>query len=155
MPGTEDSSTRTIVVGIDGSDASIAAARWAAEQARLTGFRLEIVSAWQGPGSWGTSWGTAIPIPTDYDPVADTQSMIDQAIASVAPEFPTVTIDSRAVEGHPAEVLVEASRHTELLVVSSRGHGEFTGMLLGSVSQHCAAHAHCPVVIVRDYDEHT
>ena len=81
--------------------------------------------------------------------------MIDQAIASVAPEFPTVTIDSRAVEGHPAEVLVEASRHTELLVVSSRGHGEFTGMLLGSVSQHCAAHAHCPVVIVRDYDEHT
>jgi len=60
-----------------------------------------------------------------------------------------VEIDTLVVEGHPAEVLVEASSHADLLVVASRGHGQFGGMLLGSVSQHCATHAHCPVVIVR------
>jgi nucleotide-binding universal stress UspA family protein len=154
VAGTEIDTTHTIVAGIDGSDASVAAARWAAQQASLTGSRLEVVSAWQGPGSWGISWASAIPIPTDYDPVGDTQSMVDEVIGSLGPDFPTVTIDGRVAEGHPAEVLVEASRHADLLVVGSRGHGEFTGMLIGSVSQHCAANAKCSVVIVREPDNH-
>jgi nucleotide-binding universal stress UspA family protein len=153
VPGTEIDTTPTVVAGIDGSDASVAAARWAARQASITGSRLEVVSAWQGPGSWGISWGTAIPIPTDWDPVADTQSMVDEVIGSLVPDFPTVTIESRVAEGHPAEVLVEASRHADLLVVGSRGHGEFAGMLIGSVSQHCAAHAKCSVVIVRERED--
>lgn len=62
----------------------------------------------------------------------------------------SVTIRARIVEGHAAEALVEASRHADLLVVGSRGHGEFSGMLLGSVSQHVATHATSPVVIYRD-----
>jgi nucleotide-binding universal stress UspA family protein len=53
-------------------------------------------------------------------------------------------------EGHPAPLLVEASRGAALLVVGSRGHGEFAGMLLGSVSEHCVSNAHSPVVVVRD-----
>jgi nucleotide-binding universal stress UspA family protein len=67
-----------------------------------------------------------------------------------AERFPSLTIRARTVEGHAAEVLVEASRHADLLVVGSRGHGAFSGMLIGSVSQHCAAHADSPVVVYRD-----
>ncbi len=149
MPGTENGSTHTIVVGVDGSDSSIAAARWACEQAQVTGSHLEVVAAWR----WPFSWGAPIPIPTGFDPAADAQSMIDQITEPLAREFPTVTIGSRVVEGHPAEVLVEASRHADLLVVSSRGHGEFSGMLIGSVSQHCVSHAASPVVVYREPDQ--
>jgi len=56
------------------------------------------------------------------------------------------------VEGPPAPTLVEASHRADLLVVGSRGHGEFTGMLIGSVSNHCASHAHCSVVVHRPRD---
>ena len=57
-------------------------------------------------------------------------------------------IERRVVEGAPATVLVDESRQADLLVVGSRGHGGFAGLLLGSVSQQCAHHAACPVVIV-------
>jgi nucleotide-binding universal stress UspA family protein len=60
-----------------------------------------------------------------------------------------VKIERRVVEGPAASVLVDESRAADLLVVGSRGHGGFTGLLLGSVSQQCAQHAECPVVIVR------
>ena len=58
-------------------------------------------------------------------------------------------IEQRVVQGAPAAVLVEQSRDADLLIVGSRGHGGFTELLLGSVSQQCAHHAECPVVIVR------
>jgi nucleotide-binding universal stress UspA family protein len=54
------------------------------------------------------------------------------------------------VEGHPAPILVAASRGADLLVIGSRGHGEFVGMLLGSVGEHCSAASHCPVLIMRE-----
>jgi nucleotide-binding universal stress UspA family protein len=60
-----------------------------------------------------------------------------------------VRIERRVVEGKPAQVLLDQSRDSELLVVGSRGLGDFSGLLLGSVSQQCAQHAACPVVIVR------
>ena len=56
---------------------------------------------------------------------------------------------ARIVYGHPAVVLVDASRTADLLVVGNRGHGAFTGMLTGSVSMHCVNNANCPVVVVR------
>jgi nucleotide-binding universal stress UspA family protein len=52
-------------------------------------------------------------------------------------------------EGHPAQVLVEAARGADLLIVGSRGHGEFAAALMGSVSQHCVHHAPCPVLVIR------
>jgi len=58
-------------------------------------------------------------------------------------------MEIRVIDGHPAPVLVEASKGAELLVVGSRGHGEFVGMLIGSVSEYCAAHALCPVLVHR------
>lgn len=148
MPENDEEPSHLVVVGVDGSDASIEAVRWACEQARLTGSIVEVVTAWQ----WPMSWGPAVPLPSDYDPAADATSMVDQLIAPLAREFPTVTIRSRAVEGHAAAVLIEASHHADLLVVSSRGHGEFSGMLIGSVSQHCVSHAACPVLVYRTAD---
>ena len=63
---------------------------------------------------------------------------------------PKVQFRPVVVEGHPAPALVDASRGASLLVVGSRGHGEFAGMLLGSVSEHCVTKAHCPVLVLRD-----
>jgi nucleotide-binding universal stress UspA family protein len=136
---------RRIVAGIDGSASSLAALGWAADYAARSGARLEIVTAWD----WPSSLGWVAPIPGDYDPAADSQRVARDAEAKVHEHHPALATSAITVQGHPAPVLVEASRGAELLVVGSRGHGEFAGMLLGSVSQHCAAHAHCPVVVYR------
>ena len=65
----------------------------------------------------------------------------------------TVSVSRQVVRGHPANVLVEASRGADLLVVGSRGHGTVVGMLLGSVSHHCVLHAECPVVVTHTASE--
>jgi nucleotide-binding universal stress UspA family protein len=75
--------------------------------------------------------------------------MVDDIVVPVSARYPSVTVRTRAVEGHPADVLVEASRHADLLVVGSRGHGVLSGIVLGSVSQHCAVHATSPVLVHR------
>ncbi len=137
---------RTIVVGIDGSDTSLGALRWAMAEARRSGGRVEAVGAWQ----WPTGWGPVAPFPQDYDPAGDTTAMLEELVGPVATAVPDVPVGWRAVEGHPAEVLVAAARHADLLVVGNRGHGAFAGLVLGSVSQHCAAHAATPVVIYRE-----
>ncbi len=107
------------------------------------------MSAWQYP----TTWGSTIPLPDGYDPAADARAVADPVATALRAEFPTVDVTNRLVEGHPAEVLVDASRHAVLLVVGSRGHGAFAGMLLGSVSEHCVTHAHCPVLVYRCADD--
>ena len=137
---------RTIVVGVDGSDTSIAALSWAAELAAATGAAVEAVTTWE----WPMSLGPSLPLPAEYDPAGDARTLLQDIARAEADRHPSVPITTRVVEGHPAEALVEASRHADLLVVGSRGHGAFSGMLLGSVSQHCAAHAESPVVIYRE-----
>ena len=133
-----------IVVGVDGSDSSRKALRWAARQAELTAASLLVVSSW----SWPVVTGYPPP-PPDLDLERDAHLVLDDAVAAVLGERPSVPVEKRVVEGHPAAVLVAASAGADLLVVGSRGHGSFAGMLLGSVSNHCANHASCPVVIVR------
>src|SRR6478752_266297 len=68
--------------------------------------------------------------------------------ARVAGDAAGVDVVAKVVRGHAADALLDASRGADLLVVGSRGHGTFAGTLLGSVSQHCAQHARCPIVIV-------
>jgi nucleotide-binding universal stress UspA family protein len=70
-------------------------------------------------------------------------------VAPVRAAHPGLTIEETVAEGHAAPVLVEASKGADLLVVGSRGHGEFVGMLIGSVSEYCAGHAACPVLVHR------
>ncbi len=134
-----------IVVGHDGSVASLRALSWAAKQAVLTASTLEIVMTWE----WPMSYGWAVPVPTDFDPESDIQKVLDSAVAGVLSEHPGLRVESRLISGHPAPILVEASKDADLLVVGSRGHGEFVGMLIGSVSEYCATNAHCPVLIHR------
>lgn len=134
-----------IVAGVDGSPSSLDALSWAARQADLTGSTLEIVMTWE----WPESYGWAVPVPTDFDPEQDVRNALEGAVASVRATYPDLSIDPRVVSGHPAPILVEASKGADLLVVGSRGHGEFVGMLIGSVSEYCATNAHCPVVVHR------
>lgn len=145
MTAADASDTGRIVVGIDGSPSSLDALAWAARQADLTGSRLEIVMTWELPSSYG--W--AVPVPTDFNPEEDVRKALESAVEQVRTEHPDLTIDPRVVSGHPAPILVEASKGADLLVVGSRGHGEFVGMLIGSVSEHCATNGHCPVLVHR------
>ncbi|MEU3334921.1 universal stress protein [Streptomyces sp. NPDC006668] len=133
-----------IVVGVDGSEASRAALRWAARQAELTGAKLRPVQAWRLPATYG--------MPVDYsdaDFEKQARESLRRTVEETLGEHPGVPVDSQVVEGHPAAVLTEAAKGAELLVVGSHGHGAFTGMLLGSVSHHCVHHATCPVLVVR------
>lgn len=143
---SDDGDVHRIVVGVDGSDTSVSALQWAAGLASRIGASIEAVTSWQ----WPTGIGPVIPFPEGYDPAGDARTMLESIVQPVADSHRSVTLENRIVEGHPAEALVEASRHADLLVVGSRGHGAFSGMLLGSVSQHCATHAASPVVIYRD-----
>jgi nucleotide-binding universal stress UspA family protein len=134
-----------IIVGVDGSESSVAALEWAFRQAELTGSTLEVIATWE----WPTNYGWAFPFPSGYDPKLDVQKMLSDAVAPLLPTHADVPVQTTVVEGHPAPVLVAASKGADLLVVGSRGHGEFAGMLIGSVSEHCATNAHCPVLVLR------
>jgi nucleotide-binding universal stress UspA family protein len=138
-----------IVVGVDGSDPSKRALRWAANQAKLTGAKLKVVTSWEYPPTLG--W--APPYPSDFDPNEDARTALQETIEAVLGPEAALVGETEVTEGHPAFVLTEAARGAELLVVGSRGHGAFAGMVLGSVSEYCAAHAPCPVVVVRHSDD--
>jgi nucleotide-binding universal stress UspA family protein len=75
--------------------------------------------------------------------------VLDDAARTVHDLHPGIDLRTVALEGHPAPILVRASRGAELLVVGCRGHGEFLGMVLGSVSEHCVTNADCPVLVLR------
>ena len=134
---------RRIVVGVDGSQSSLAALRWAVRQAELTGAPLQIVSAWEWPVSY-SGWET--PLPPDY-PADEARRQLDRAVSAVLTPGDAIEVRRSVIEGHPAPVLEALSKTADLVVVGSHGHGEFVRMLLGSVSEHCVTHCHCPVVV--------
>lgn len=134
-----------IVVGVDGSEASQDALRWAARQADLTGASLQAVLVWRIP----TPYGAPFTMPTTFDYRGHARRALDDAIRNALGAQPSVAVSSAIVEGHPAPQLLKAAVDADLLVVGSRGHGAFTGMLVGSVSGYCVANARCPVVVVR------
>jgi nucleotide-binding universal stress UspA family protein len=138
-----------IVVGVDGSACSKAALKWAITQARLVGATVEAVGAWQDPAMYGGGMGWAA-LPYDGESLAvTTQKVLDQSIDEVRAQFEApVEISTRVMQGHPAQMLPEAAVGAQLLVVGSRGHGAFAGLLLGSVSQHCVQHMSGPVAVI-------
>lgn len=142
-----------IVVGLDGSAESLQALRWSLDEARHRQTTVLAVYVWQFPvaASWASPYLIAGPSEL---PEIDADELRRQAkarlagfVAQVDPAG--VQVEQKVVEGHPAEELSIVAKDAELLVVGSRGHGGFSGLLLGSVSQACLHHAHCPVVIVR------
>lgn len=140
-----------IVVGVDHSEGAKAALRFALGEAELRQTSLRVVHAWQ------LGYVAASFIPGSYPELGDeldglrdaAEATLEATLHEIVPTPGAVEIERRVVEGAPSAVLVDESRDAELLVVGSRGLGGFSGLLLGSVSQQCAHHAACPVVIVR------
>jgi nucleotide-binding universal stress UspA family protein len=132
-----------IAVGVDGSPASLDALRWTIGQAKMTGADIDAITAWQTPSEYGMEG-----VGADLDWADLAQQTLDTALAEVGNQD-AVEIHGVVRQGHPTQVLVQASAGAELLVVGSRGRGGFAGLLLGSVSEHVSAHARCPVLVVR------
>lgn len=140
-----------IVVGIDGSASSRAALRWAAREAALRGVPLHVVAVWHIP--WAAYAGVPLPDSLPDDLRGSARDALARELDALGDLSKGVEVVPTVVEGDAAQVLVEAARGAELLVVGSRGLGGFRGLMLGSVSHHCAQQASCPVVIVRATDE--
>jgi nucleotide-binding universal stress UspA family protein len=141
---------KLIVVGVDGSDSSRAALHWAYDEATHHGATLSVVSTWHPPAMPMTPPYGSLPPEGYFDqPKQEALDLLDKLIAALEARKPAVDVRTVISEGNPAEVLIERSKEADLMVVGSRGHGGFKGMLLGSVSQHLVAHAECPVVVVR------
>lgn len=138
----------SIVVGVDGSEGSKVALRWALVEARLRQTSVEAVSAWSFPSARMYAWAP----PFDQETLDSFRAMAEQVLAEtvseVAGESAGVEIKRTAIEGSAGSVLVERAKGAELLVVGSRGLGGFKELLLGSIGHQCAHHAPCPVVIV-------
>ena len=139
-----------IVVGVDSSEGAKAALRFALEEAKLRQATLRVVHAWQFGHVGVTGIEGFSPVAgADLSDLRHTAAIaLDAVMYEVAPHSDEVVIERHVSEGAPATVLVDESRQADLLVVGSRGHGGFAGLLLGSVSQQCAQHAACPVVVV-------
>lgn len=139
----------TIVVGVDGSEASAAALRWALEEARRRGTTLRLVHAWHRPLEAAPM---AAPMWLDGEVFESLRTaaaeLLDRMVAEAGDAATGVELERIVVEAGAARALLAAADGADLLVVGSRGHGGFLGLLLGSVSQQCAHHAPCPVVIV-------
>lgn len=137
-----------IVVGVDGSETSLAACRWAAAEASLRGHPLELVYGYIGPS-------LAMPLmtpPYDWLPEAlqrEGDELVAQAVAVAQARAPGVPVTGRVAAGAPGRLLVELSQTAHLVVVGHRGHGGFASLLLGSVASTVVAHAHTPVIVVR------
>jgi nucleotide-binding universal stress UspA family protein len=148
MPALHEGTAPRIVAGVDGSPASEAALNWAIDQARLTGASVDAVIAWHYPAPMA-GFGTA-PIgiydPSPFRELAE--RTVAGAISRAGPDG-DVKVRAQVAEGNAASVLLAAAQDADLLVVGSRGRGGFTGLLLGSVSQHCVHYATCPVVVIR------
>ena len=163
-----------IVVGIDGSEASQNALRWALEEAQFhQGARLTVVHAYHLPASRNYSayadsflnvsamvQRIEVDQPRrefDQPPREDDETYVRQGakrllnrVLDAARTGPiSGKVELLAIPDDPAKTLIDFSRDADMVVVGSRGRGGFKGLLLGSVSQQCLHHAHCPVVVVR------
>ena len=132
-----------IVVGVDGSEESKHALRWAARLAASLDARIDVISAWQYPTYYG--WGA---YPLEWNPGADMEKQLTATVDEVFGEKRPQAIRLFVQEGSAAHILIQEAHGALMVVVGSRGHGGFTGLLLGSVSSAVAEHASCPVLVV-------
>lgn len=143
-----------VVVGVDGSTSSLAAVETAAREARWRGAGLRLVHAFVWP---------ATHVPLDPSPLGtpesalrnmvDIERLVAEAVARARTVAPEVDVTPAVVNGEPLTALEAQSRAAELVVVGSRGMGGFVGLLAGSTAVHLAAHARCPVLVVREQQD--
>lgn len=139
--------TYRIVVGVDGSEHSNAALRWALAEAEVhSDGMVTAVLSWQVPF-------LSFPGAFDRDELENAyKNFLIETVSAIAPK-PAVPLETLVAEGDPTESMIEASKDANLLVLGIRGRSPFAGLLLGSVSQGAAATAHCPVVLVKRTDD--
>ena len=142
---TEAEYAGRVVAGVDGSDSSLAALRWAAAHARRTGAIVEAVIAWQPPAAY--DW---LPEGSTVDFEGTAREILDEAVGAIAGVYPDVPLLRQLAPGHPAEVLIRVAKGADLLVVGCRGRGGFASQLVGSVSLHCVIRARCPVMVLKE-----
>jgi nucleotide-binding universal stress UspA family protein len=139
------------VVGVDGSEASEGALRWAVDEARLHQGQVVAIHAWEAPVAPVDL--LPVPHPDFVALLSDLRAAAEQLVASsvekVTGREPPVPVERLAIEGPAATVLLDAAADADLLVLGSRGRGGFVGLLLGSVTRQCVDHAPCPVLVHR------
>ncbi|MFE9193785.1 universal stress protein [Micromonospora sp. NPDC007208] len=138
---------RPVVAGVDGSPSSLVAAEHAARAALLRSRPLLLVHGYLHPSGYGVPlnpYDVGVPVPSE-----EAQKMLERTAAELTGRWPGLVVEVRQVAGGPGVTMIEESRRAELVVVGSRGLGGFAGLLLGSVGAQVAAHAHCPVLVVR------
>lgn len=135
-----------VVVGVDGSPCSILALQRARRLADALAIGTDAIVAWQYQSNMAAGFAG------DFRPDDDAkQILVDSITAAFGDDVPA-DLTRIAKQGIPSKILLDASREAEMLVVGSRGHGGFVGLMLGSVSAQCAEHAHCPVLVVHSRD---
>jgi nucleotide-binding universal stress UspA family protein len=139
----QEASVGRLVVGVDGSEASIEALRQAQNLALPLGAQVVATAYWEFPQVYGGYVAMGI---EGFEQSAE-QVLKESLEEAFGPDLPDNVVSS-LVRGHARESLIEASRDADMIVVGRRGHGGFGGLLLGSVSSACVAHAHCPVLVV-------
>ncbi len=134
--------TYRIVVGVDGSPHGQVALEWALDVAEVRRGAVVAVFSWQMPF-------LAFPGAFDREELEKAaKDFLIETVTTIAPS-PKVPLHPVVAEGDPAESLIAASEQADLLVVGTRGRSPFAGLMLGAVSQRCAAAAPCPVVLVK------
>jgi len=136
--------SQTFVVGVDGSDGAAKALDWAIAEAVRFSASLQLLTAWTFPMALGYVFAE-----TPGEMREHVQRIADMSVDHVAAVAPDIVVSATLREAEPGPALVDFSTGADLLVVGSRGHGDFRELLLGSVGTYCARHSHCPVVIVR------
>lgn len=144
----ENNENKRIVVGVDGSDSSIAALRYAVRIADAIDAPLEAVTTWYYSSLSGAR------LVMEWTPEQDATDTLATAIDRAFGTNPPDRLVRTVAGGPPARTLIEMSRTCEMLVLGNRGHGGFAGLLLGSVSAACVRHAHAPVLVVRPREIH-
>ena len=135
-----------IVVGVDGSPHSTAALRWSLDQAASRAGEVTALFSWQLPF-------LSMPGAFDRDELEHAyRDFLVKTVSEVAPS-PQVPLATVIAEGDAAQCLIIASKDADLLVLGIRGRSPVAGLMLGSVSQVCAASASCPVVLVKRTDQ--
>ena len=141
-PTPSVSADAVIVVGVDGSQASRDAVRWALAQAALTHASVRAVSSWRWPNY-------VTRVPPGVDIAGDTAETLDEVLADAQAAHPDVPVTRHVIEGPPGPALLSQADGASLLVVGAQGRAAFPGMLLGSVAEYCVRNGTCPVVVVR------
>lgn len=142
----------TIVVGVDGSEASRRALRWAVHEAKLRGVGLHVVHTWPTPyvvAGPNPRMGSKYTIDVAKEEQQIAKELLERELDATGAYAAGIHIEREVVEGAPAETLLAAAKGAELLVLGSSRHGTLAGVVLGAVGQKCIQHAPCPLVIVR------